>query len=170
MVTAVALGLTLAFEPTEPNAMRRAPRKPDQPILSGLLIWRVILVSLLFVIGAFGMFFWAKARGLPVEEGRTIVVNTIVVFEIFYLFNVRYLHESSLTWKGLLGTPAVLTGIGLVTAAQFVFTYAPFMQSIFQTRAVSLTDGISIVALGIAFFAILEFDKLLRRRLRILED
>jgi potassium/sodium efflux P-type ATPase len=170
MVTAIALGLTLAFEPTEPNAMRRAPRKPDQPILSGLLIWRVVLVSLLFVIGAFGMFFWAKARGLPVEEARTIVVNTIVVFEIFYLFSVRYLHESSLTWTGLVGTPAVLTGIGMVTVAQFVFTYAPFMQSIFQTRAVSLTDGASIVALGMVFFAILEVDKLVRRRLHVLDD
>jgi len=170
MVTAVALGLTLAFEPTEPNAMRRPPRKPDQPILSGLLIWRVVLVSLLFVTGAFGMFFWAKARGLPVEEARTIVVNTIVVFEIFYLFSVRYLHETSLTWEGLVGTPAVLIGVGLVAAAQFVFTYAPFMQTIFQTRAVSLADGMSIVLLGVVFFAVLELDKFIRRRLMILPD
>jgi magnesium-transporting ATPase (P-type) len=170
MVTAVALGLTLAFEPTEPNAMQRPPRKPDQPILSGLLIWRVVLVSLLFVMGAFGMFFWAEARGLPVEEARTIVVNTIVVFEIVYLFSVRYLHETSLTWEGLAGTPAVLIGVGLVAAAQFVFTYAPFMQTIFQTRAVSPADGMSIVVLGVAFFAVLELDKFIRRRLMILPD
>ncbi|MFZ5690764.1 MAG: HAD-IC family P-type ATPase [Pseudomonadota bacterium] len=170
MVTAVALGLTLAFEPTEPNAMRRPPRRADQSILSGLLIWRVVLVSLLFVIGAFGMFFWAEARGLPVEEARTIVVNTIVVFEIVYLFSVRYLHASSLTWTGLLGTPALLTGIGLVTAAQFAFTYMPFMQSMFQTRAVSWIDGLSIVGLGVVFFAILEADKFVLRRLQMLGD
>ena len=97
MVTAVALGLTLAFEPTEPNATRRPPRASDEPILSGLLIWRIIFVSLLFVAGAFGMFFWAEVRGLPHEEARTIVVNTIVVMEIFYLFSVRYLHTTSFT-------------------------------------------------------------------------
>ena len=43
MVTAVALGLTLAFEPTEPGTMRRPPRAPGQPILSGFLLWRVVL-------------------------------------------------------------------------------------------------------------------------------
>jgi magnesium-transporting ATPase (P-type) len=150
--------------------MRRPPRAPDQPFLSGLLIWRVMLVSTLFVIGAFGMFFWARARGLPIEEARTIVVNTFVVLEIFYLFNVRYMHATSLSWTGLMGTPAVLIGVGAITIAQLLFTYAPFMQATFATRPVSLADGVSIIILGIAFFAILELDKLVRRRLRILPE
>jgi magnesium-transporting ATPase (P-type) len=108
----VGLELTLAFEPTEPYAMRRPPRAPDEPILSGHLIWRVIFVSLLFVAGAFGMFFWAEARDLPIEEARTIVVNSIMVTEIFYLFSVRYLYTTALTWTGFLSTPAVLIGVG----------------------------------------------------------
>ncbi|MGD9922829.1 MAG: HAD-IC family P-type ATPase [Pseudorhodoplanes sp.] len=166
MVTAVGLGLTLAFEPTEPDAMRRPPRLPDRPILSALLVWRVIFVSLLFVVSAFGMFFFARARGAPIEEARTIVVNTIVVLEIFYLFSVRYLHGTSFTWTGIAGTPAVLVGIGSITAAQFVFTYAPFMQRIFETRPVSLADGVAIVMLGVVFFVVLEIEKLARWRLR----
>ncbi len=170
MVTAVALGLTLAFEPTEPDAMRRPPRAPGQPILSGLLIWRVVLVSTLVVIGAFGMFFWARARGLEIDEARTIVVNTIVVMEIFYLFSVRYLHAISMTWTGFLGTPAVLLGVGLVTAAQFAFTYAPFMQTIFDTRPVSFADGVEHRAAGAVFFGILEIEKLVRRQFRFLPD
>lgn len=167
MVSAVALGLTLAFEPTESNAMRRPPRAPNEPILSGLLIWRVVLVSLLFVAGAFGMFFWAQARGLPIEEARTIVVNAIVVMEIFYLFSVRYLHMTSVTLTGLLGTPAVLIGISVAVAAQFLLTYAPFMQQLFATRPVSLADGVSVVFVGIVFFIILEIEKLVRQRLRL---
>jgi magnesium-transporting ATPase (P-type) len=107
----VGLELTLAFEPTEPDAMRRPPRAPDEPILSGHLIWRVIFVSLLFVAGAFGMFFWAEARDQPIEEARTIVV-TIVVTEIFYLFSDRYLYTAALTWTRFLSTPAVLIGVG----------------------------------------------------------
>ncbi|MFL9824285.1 HAD-IC family P-type ATPase [Rhodoplanes sp. SY1] len=165
MVTAVALGLTLAFEPTEPDAMRRPPRAADEPILSGLLVWRVVLVSLLFVAGAFGMFFWAESRGLSIEEARTIVVNTIVVMEIFYLFSIRYLHTTSLSWTGVVGTPAVLIGVGVITAAQVLFTYAPFMQAMFATRPVSLMDGIAVVAIGVALLLVLEVEKLVRRRL-----
>ena len=170
MVTAVALGLTLAFEPTEPGAMQRPPRAPDEPILSGLLIWRVAVVSLLFVVGAFGMFFWAEARGLPIEEARTIVVNTLVVMEIFYLFSVRYLYQTSFTWTGLFGTPAVLVGVAAIIAAQLLFTYAPFMQLIFATRAISLLDGMAILGIGVVLFFVLEFEKFVRRRFHLWAD
>jgi magnesium-transporting ATPase (P-type) len=166
MVTAVGLGLTLAFEPTEPDAMRRPPRAPNEPFLSGLLIWQVVFVSLLFVAGAFGTFFWAEARNLPIEEARTIVVNTIVVMEIFYLFSIRYLHGTAFTWQGILGTPAVLIGIAVIVVAQFVFTYAPFMQVLFSTRSVSLFDGIVIVGIGVVLFLVLELEKFMRRLLQ----
>lgn len=164
MVTAVTLGLTLAFEPAEPDAMRRAPRCADEPLLSGFLVWRVILVSVLFVAGVFGMFAWALNRNLPLEEARTIGVNTIVVMEIFYLFSVRNLRLTSLTWSGVLGTPAVLIGITLVTALQFAFTYVPFMQDLFASRPVALLDGITIVGVGITLLAALELEKLIWRR------
>jgi hypothetical protein len=36
-------------------------------------------------------FFYALGQGLGLDAARTMVVNTIVVLEIFYLFNVRYL-------------------------------------------------------------------------------
>jgi magnesium-transporting ATPase (P-type) len=170
MVTAVGLGLTLAFEPTEPDAMRRPPRAADAAFLSGLLIWRVVFVSFLFVAGTFGMFFWAEARGLPVEEARTMVVNTFVVLEIFYLFSVRYLYMRSFTWTGIMGTPAILIGIAIIVVAQLAFTYAPFMQRVFATRALSFADGVSIILLGVAFFVILEIEKFVRRRLHILAD
>ncbi len=163
MITAATLGLTLAFEPTEPGAMRRAPRSTNQAILSGRLLWRIVFVSVLFLIGAFGMFFWAESRGLPVETARTLVVNTLVVMEIFYLFNVRFVHGSSITWRGVLGTGPVLIGVSLVTLAQFAFTYAPFMQYVFDTRPVAILDGVTVVMVGIALLAIVEIEEHVRR-------
>jgi magnesium-transporting ATPase (P-type) len=159
MVTAVTLGLTLAFEPTEPGAMRRPPRPPDEPLLSGSLLWRIGFVSLLFVTGAFGIFFYAMDRGLSVELARTMVVNTIVVMEIFYLFSVRYIHGPSITWQGILGTRAVLIGVALVVAAQLVFTYVPFMQGVFKTQPVAPFDGVLIVGVGIVLLLLVELEK-----------
>lgn len=162
LVTAVALGLTLAFEPTEPGTMRRPPRAANRPILSGDLLWRIVFVSLLFVAGAFGMFFWADARGQSIETARTLVVNTIVVMEIFYLFSVRYVHGTSLTWVGVLGTPAVLLGVGVTVAAQFLFTYAPFMNTVFASRPLAFWDGVAVVGVGVALLLIVELEKRVR--------
>jgi magnesium-transporting ATPase (P-type) len=164
MVTAVALGLTLAFEPTEPGTMARAPRRRDAPLLTGELGWRIAFVSVLFVAGAFGVFFWAQQRGLPLETARTLVVNTLVAMEVFYLFSVRYVHGTALTWRGVLGTPAVLAGVGVVVLAQLAFTYLPGLQRVFDTHAVTLGQGLLAVSAGAALLALAEAEKALRRR------
>lgn len=159
MVTAVTLALALAFEPAEPDVMRRPPRAAGEAILSGFLIWRVAFVSTLFLGALFGKFALAQAQGASIEEARTIVVNTLVVLEIFYLFSVRYLKTPSITWRGMLGTPAVLIAVGAVTALQILFTYAPFMESFFDTRPLDLVQGGQIIAVGLALLLILEGEK-----------
>lgn len=170
LITSVTLGLALAFEPPERDVMRRPPRSARAPLLSPFLVWRVVVVSLLFAIGALGIFFQAMARDIDVETARTMVVNVIVVFEIFYLFSVRYLDMTSFTWRGALGTPAVLLALAAVVAAQFAFTYAPFMQDLFETRPLGIIDGLLIVAAGVLLMVLLEIEKALLRRFRIFGD
>ncbi len=163
MVTAVTLALALAFEPSEPDVMRRPPRAADEPILSRFLIWRTAFVSMLFMVIIFAKFAWTLNQGASLEEARTVVVNTLVVLEIFYLFSVRYLNTSSITWRGVLGTRAVLIAVGAVTALQFLFTYAPIMQTFFDARPLGLLQGVGVVAVGVMFLLVLELEKLFYR-------
>lgn len=169
MVLTVTLGLVLAFEPSEPDVMKRRPRAPDGPLLTPFLIWRVVFVSILFVAGTFGIFFWARTRGLDDDTARTMVVNTLVVMEIFYLFNVRYLHGRSFTWRGALGTPMVLAAIVAVVIAQLAFTYSPWLHRLFESRPVAFADGVVIILIGLAAFVILECEKVLFRRTGLME-
>ncbi|OJU27020.1 MAG: carbonate dehydratase [Alphaproteobacteria bacterium 64-6] len=165
MVTTVGLGLVLAFEPAEPDIMQRPPRAADSPILSPFLLWRVVFVSCLFAIGALGIFAWALNRGLGIETARTMVVNTVVVLELFYLFSVRYLYGASLTWRGIVGTPAVLIGIAIIVSLQMAFTYLPSMQYLFQTTSIGFVESAAIIATGVALFGILEIEKRIGRAL-----
>jgi cation-transporting ATPase F len=63
MTTAVFLGLMLAFEPIEQHIMRRPPRIPGTAILDAALVWRIVLVSMLLLAGAFGLFLRELAQG-----------------------------------------------------------------------------------------------------------
>jgi len=164
LATAITLGLALAFEPAEPNTMRRPPRRPDEPLLDRGLVWHIALVAPLFVLGVFGIFEWAMASGHPVELARTLALNTLVVMEIFHLFHVRNLYGSSFNWQALRGTPVIWVTVGLVTAAQFAITYLPVMQAVFDTRAVPLTEGLVVVGIGVALLVVLEAEKALRLR------
>ncbi len=170
LIMTVTLGLALAFEPAEDGVMQRRPRAADAPLLSRFMVWRIVFVSLLFTIGALGIFFYALQRGQDLALARTMVVNLLVVFEIFYLFNVRYLHMTSITWRGALGTPVVLVALAVVVLGQLAFTYLPLMQQIFDTRPVGLQNGAVILAAGVALMLVLEGEKILLRRLRLFDD
>ncbi len=161
MILTITLGLVLAFEPPEPRVMDRPPRPAGAPLLSPFLLWRVCFVSLLFTVGVFFIFNWAIWRGHGVDTARTMVVNQLVVMEIFYLFNVRYLHQGSISLRGILGTPVLLLALAAVTLAQFAFTYLPVMHTLFASAPVPLADGALILFVGIVLLLILEVEKML---------
>jgi calcium-translocating P-type ATPase len=165
LVLSITLGLVLAFEPSEPGVMQRAPRRRDAPLLSPFLLWRVVIVSILLAIATLGIFFYTLDQGRGLEVARTMVVNMFVVGEIFYLFNVRYLHLTSFSWTGVLGTPLVLLSIAVLVALQLLFTFAPFMNRVFGSRPLTLVDGMMIIAVGATLMIVLELEKLLMRRL-----
>ena len=166
LVTAITLGLALAFEPTEAGTMRRPPRPRSQPLLTGALTWHIVLVSALFLAAVFGIYAYAIDAGHPPELARTMALNMLVVLEIFHLFFIRNIHGTSLTWAAARGTPVVWVSVVAITAAQFAITYAPPLQAAFGTRDVPLFDGLLIVAVGAIFFAIIETEKQIRLALR----
>jgi magnesium-transporting ATPase (P-type) len=163
MITAVTLALALAFEPPESEVMKRPPRNPRDPILSFFLVWRIAFVSLILVVGVFGLFLWDRQHGMPVEVARTVAVNTLVIFEVFYLFNTRYLQDSVLSRAGLFGNPYVYLAIGVVMAAQTLFTYATPMQNLFGSAAVTPEAWLRIVMVTATVFVLVEIEKFLLR-------
>lgn len=162
MITAVSLGIALAFEPTEANTMRRPPRPRNQPLLTGTLIWHIVLVAALFLGGVFGIYAYALAQAYPEDLARTMVMNTLVVMEIFHLFFIRNMYGTSLTWKAIRGTRVVWLAVLVVTAGQFAVTYLPPLQTVFTTQAIPLSDGLLILGIGVALFAIIEIEKQVR--------
>ncbi|MCC6305541.1 MAG: HAD-IC family P-type ATPase [Rhodobacteraceae bacterium] len=163
LVTETTLGLALAFEPPEPEVMRRPPRRRDAPILSPALLWQAALASVLFAVAVFGQFLLALERGASLETARTLAVNTLVALEIFYLFSVRYALGPAATRRGVAGTPAVLVAVAAVIALQALFTYLPPLQAAFGTSPLSAAELASCALAGAGLFVLLELDKWLAR-------
>ena len=166
MITAVTLGIALAFEPTEEATMRRPPRARKAPLLSGDLLWHVVLVGAIYAAGIFGVFAWAVDKGHSTQLAQTMAMNTLVVLKIFYLFHVRTIHGTSFTWQALMGTRAVWITLAVAVTAQLAMTYLPVMQFAFGTEAVPLGDGLVILALGVVFFALIEIERQIRMAIR----
>ena len=60
MVTSVALGLVISFEPHEDDVMMRPPRAIDRPIVTGFGLWRILFVGAALLFYTLWIFFMMK--------------------------------------------------------------------------------------------------------------
>jgi len=146
--------------------MARPPRPPQEPILSGFLVWRILFVAVLLVCGTFGLFAWSLAAEADLQVARTIAVNALVVFEVVYLLNCRLIMAPSATREGLLGSRAVLLAIALVVGLQLLYTYAPPLQALFGSAALGWHEWPLMLLAGLLVFAMVELEKSWQRRRR----
>jgi len=164
MTTAGALGLMLAFEPREKDVMKRPPRNPQGPLLSGELLGRMLLMGLLLMGAAYGLFEWKEVNGATHVQARTVAVNTFAVISTLYLFNCRSLERSY--WAvGVLSNRWIPAGVLLMALLQLGFTYLPFMNRLFHTEPIPLESWIAIGAVALVAHFVVGLEKFIAARL-----
>jgi magnesium-transporting ATPase (P-type) len=114
--------------------------------------------------GALGLFLWELERGSSLETARTMAVSAVVLAEMFYLFNSRYLIAPVLTREGLLGNGVVLIAAAACGALQLAFVHAGPLQAVFGSTDLSAAEWSRVLLVGVAIFAIAETEKLVIRR------
>ena len=165
LVTSVTLSLALVFEPAEEDVMRRPPRPPGEPILSGLVLWRIAFIGALMLALTFWLFHRTLAAGGSLELARTVAVNGLVACEAFYLVPARFIYASGLSPRALKGAGPALLTIALTGLVQMAFTYLPPMQALFRTAGLGWDEWAAVLAAGLALLAAAELEKTALRRI-----
>ncbi|MDD4932920.1 MAG: HAD-IC family P-type ATPase [Methylacidiphilaceae bacterium] len=165
MMTALLLGLMLAFEPKEPDLMERPPRDPKAPLLDRPMLFRIGLVSFLIAGTGLFLFEWVRAaHQASFAEARTITANAVVFIEIFYLFSCRSLTRPISNLGVFVSNPWVFGGALAMAFLQFVFTYHPAMNRIFGTEPIHPGYWIYPILCGLGVALTVEAEKWLRRK------
>jgi magnesium-transporting ATPase (P-type) len=165
MVTSVTLALAISFEPHERDVMFRPPRQAGQPLVNLFGIWRIAFISVLLLVFTFGSFFWLTNHDASLELARTAAVNAMILGQVFYLVNSRFLYESCLSFKALTGNWLIPASIVGVIVLQALFTYAPFMNAIFGSVPLPLSLWKWLLLGGVVFFLLVELEKVVVRLL-----
>jgi magnesium-transporting ATPase (P-type) len=168
MVTSVALGLVISFEPHETDVMLRPPRAVERPIVTAFGLWRILFIGLALLAYTLGAFFWMKSQGGSDSLARTVAVNAITIGQVFYLLNSRYLFDSSLSLKAHTGNKYLPLAIVAVVILQLLFTYTRPFQAMFGNEAIPLRIWPWLLAGGLVFFLIVETEKFVIRSSRSL--
>ncbi|MEZ3159598.1 HAD-IC family P-type ATPase [Microbacterium sp. BWT-B31] len=164
MVTAVTLSLALAYEPAERGIMTRPPRRPGGSIIDLRELGFVLIVSLLIGGATIVEFSAVSATGVDIAYARTEAVAVLVLAQLAYLFNCRFMSRSSVTLDVLRGNRVVWWSALALVVLQVAFTYVPLMNDLFDSRPLAPQSWLLPLGLALAVFLAVELLKFVRRR------
>lgn len=132
LVTDGLPAMALGVDPVENGVMDRPPRSPAEGIFSGGL-WQKIL-GRGFLIGATTVlvFAWALREGADLETARTMAFATLIVTQLFYVFDCRS-ERHSIFETGFLQNPLLVAAVFISYGLLLVVIYHPFLSVIFGT-------------------------------------
>jgi Ca2+-transporting ATPase len=174
LVASITLSVPLAFEPLEPNAMKRQPRSPDEPIFSWFILYRLVIVATIMTAGGCGLFLWdyfrmvgdlpvtAAVHALALAEAQTTCVTVVTFSQIFYLLNCRSLRESIFA-QGVFSNPVIFISTGVLLLFHLCFMYLPPLQSLFGSVALDARSWLVAILTGFSVLPIISLEKWWRR-------
>jgi Ca2+-transporting ATPase len=165
-VTSALQDVSLAFEPGEPELLKDPPRSPDEGILSGALMRRILVAGVTIALGTLVVYIWALRSGAPIEDARTIAVTSVVFFQLFQVLNSRSLSLSVFKTK-FAGNPLLFLAMSVALLAHMAVVYLPQLEWLVRTTPLSAPALGAILLLGLSVVFTVEVDKHLLRRARL---
>ncbi|EED23557.1 calcium/mangenease P-type ATPase, putative [Talaromyces stipitatus ATCC 10500] len=162
---------SLGVEPVDPAVMNSPPRPKHARVLTRPLIQRVLTQAFLIMLGTLIIYMHEMSDiddELNPGHMSRVVTNhdttmTFTCFVLFDMFNALTCRSES---KSILRGEMPLTGNKMFNYAvlgsiigQLSVIYIPFLQSIFQTEALKLSDLLKLVVLASSVFWADEFRK-----------
>ena len=163
MITAVTLSLALAYEPAEPDIMRRPPRPSNTPLVSVKYLPRLALASMLIAAATLTTYLVGRLMTGEIAVAQTWAVNTLALGQAAYLFNARFLRESSLRREAIGGNPRVWAVVGILVVLQIAFVYLPVLNSWFGSAPVGFFGWMIPLAFAVVIFVLMEVVKAMLR-------
>ncbi len=155
-------GLALSQEPAERNLMKRPPRSPNESLFDRRMIidilWVGILIGIVSLVSGYITF---KPNS---EVWHTMVFTTLTMAQMGQALAVRSEHDL-LFEIGIFSNKQLIGAVLLTVLLQLGVIYLPFMQTIFNTTALSFGNLALSVALGAVVFLVAEISKLIWRRM-----
>ncbi|MFH1085151.1 MAG: cation-translocating P-type ATPase [Chloroflexota bacterium] len=162
LVTDGAPALALGMEKGDPDIMDEQPRRVDEPIINGPMIWSAVVQSLadaLTVLAAF----WIGMRRFPtLEHAQTMAYITLSASELFRAYTARS-ERYSVFRIGVFGNKWMQWAVLVSFTVLMATVYIPGLNTaVFGTFPLDLTDWLVVAPLMLVPCTVAEALKLIR--------
>lgn len=151
--------LALAVDPTDPDLMKRPPRSPRAPFLSGrqllALSWQGAFMAAAALL-AFLLFLYRADRDL--QEARTAAFTVLVVAQLVHAFNCRNARRSLFSLG--VGTNKMLVAAAMGSLMlQVMISMLPWTQTVFGLAPFDLNHWLLAFGVGMLLLPAMEIWK-----------
>jgi len=154
---AIALGV----DPPKPGVMSRPPRARDEVILSGSRLARIVVSAIVITIGTLALFMAFKGSDQGSAEWNsalTMAFSSFVFFQLVNSFCVRA-GDSTVFSRYSLSNRPLLYALGGVVLMQVLVVELPFLQNVFDTVSLDLTQWGWVVLTPLSLLVVEEIRK-----------
>lgn len=157
LVTDSFPALALILEKGE-NVMKTPPRK-EKSLLEG--VWKfIIFAGILAFIAEFAVYLIGIARELPINEVRTLVLTTAILFELFFVYTCR--SKQSLFKIGFFKNKWLNYAVLFSLALHLILLYTS-LGAFFDLVPLTLGNWLFILPFAVSGLVIFEIAKLVRK-------
>jgi Ca2+-transporting ATPase len=169
LVTDGPPALALGVDPADEGLMHQPPRPVGEGVIT-LRMWRgIFLVGIIMAAGTLYVLDAAMPSGLvegsgDLEYAQTMAFTTLMLFQIFNVFNARSDEQSALV--NLFANRWLWAAAALSVGLQIAVVHLPFLQQAFGTVALTTEDWGRCVLVASSVLWLREAGKLVSRRRR----
>ena len=161
-----APALALGLDPADPDTMTRAPRPKDEGVITRRMWSGILFVGAVMAAGTLAVLDASLPGGLvagsgDLRYGQTMAFTTLVLFQLFNVFNAR--SDETSAFRGLLTNPWLGAAIGASVALHAAVLYTPFLQQAFSTTSLDAGDWLRCAAVASSVLWLRELGKAFTR-------
>jgi len=160
LVTDGLPGLAFTAEEAEENILKRPPRKTNESIFGDGIGIHILWVGLLMGAVCIGTQGWAIHTGN--EKWMTMVFTVLSISQMGHALAIRSDWKSLFT-QGIFGNKQLIGAVLLTLGLQLAVIYVPFLQDIFRTQALTVTELFICLGLSSIVFWAVEIEKWVKR-------
>jgi Ca2+-transporting ATPase len=169
LVTDGAPALALGLDPADPDIMQQQPRAPGSGVITREMWFGIVFIGVIMAAGTLLVLDAALPGGLiagtgEMAYGRTMAFTTLMIFQMFNVFNAR--SDIHSVFYQLFHNVWLWGAVALSLLAQVAVIYVPFLQRAFSTVPLNGSDWLECILVGSSVLWLRELSKLVLRNIR----
>lgn len=148
LVTDGLPALALGVDPVDPGIMDRPPRPPREAVVTTQRAYTMLLQGAFIAFCSLSAFYFVSyVEKEGIARARTAAFIVLAVSQLFHSFNCRSMTKS-IFQLGVFSNMQLVIATALSFALQMAVVYVPFLQRVFKTEPLGMTDWMLVAAIS----------------------